>query len=86
MAKNGINEKEKELKKLKENIKKGLMDSLQPGETKKSCKQYLLNGKIKDVFDETTFKEHNLKMYEKYLISKAERGRSVKQREGAKVL
>ena len=72
MAKNGINEKEKELKKLKENIKKGLMDSLQPGETKKSCKQYLLNGKIKDVFDETTFKEHNLKMYEKYLISKTE--------------
>ena len=72
MVKNGINEKEKELKKLKENIKKGLMDSLQPGETKKSCKQYLLNGKIKDVFDETTFKEHNLKMYEKYLISKTE--------------
>lgn len=72
MTKNGINEKEKELKKLKENIKKGLMDSLQPGETKKSCKQYLLNGKIKDVFDETTFKEHNLKMYEKYLTSKTE--------------
>ena len=72
MVKNGITEKEKELKKLKENIKQGLMNNLQPGETKISCKQYLLNGTIKDVFDETKFKNDHLNMYNKYLISKTD--------------
>ncbi len=63
----GISSKEKELKILEESIKKGLMDNLQDGETKISCKQYSLNGTIKEKFNEKQFKKENPKIYEKYL-------------------
>jgi len=66
----GLNEKEKELKILEDNIKKGLMNNLQDGETKISCKQYSLNGTIKDTFNEKDFAKENPKIYEKYLEQK----------------
>ena len=66
----GINSKEKELKILEDNIKKGLMDNLKEGETKISCKQYSLNGTISVKFNETEFKKQNPKTYEKYCEEK----------------
>jgi len=66
----GLNEKEKELKVLEDNIKQGLTDSLQEGETKVSCKQYSLNGTTKNTFNEKVFAKENPKIYEKYLESK----------------
>ena len=63
----GLSSKEKELKILEDNIKKSLMDNLQEGETKISCKQYSLNGTIKEKFNEKLFAKENPKIYEKYL-------------------
>jgi predicted phage-related endonuclease len=66
----GITSKEKELKILEDNIKKGLMDNLKEGETKISCKQYSLNGTVSVKFNETEFKKQNPKTYEKYCEEK----------------
>jgi len=66
----GLNAKEKELKTLEDNIKKGLMDSLEDGETKATCKQYSLSGTVKDTFNEKEFAKDNPKVYEKYLVPK----------------
>ena len=66
----GLNAKEKELKVIEESIKKGLMDSLEDGETKATCKQYSLNGTTKNTFNEKEFAKDNPKVYEKYLIPK----------------
>lgn len=63
----GLNSKEKELKILEESIKQALMDNLQPGETKISCKQYSLNGLAKEKFNEKLFAKENPKTYEKYI-------------------
>lgn len=63
----GINSKEKELKILEASIKDGLMNSLSDGETKISCKQYSLNGTIKEKFNEKQFAKENPKTYEKYI-------------------
>lgn len=63
----GLNSKEKELKILEESIKQGLMNNLQEGETKISCKQYSLNGSAKEKFNEKQFAKENPKIYEKYL-------------------
>lgn len=63
----GINSKEKELKILEESIKQGLMNNLGEGETKISCKQYSLNGTIKEKFNEKQFAKENPKTYEKYI-------------------
>ena len=63
----GLSSKEKELKILEDNIKKSLMDNLQEGETKISCKQYSLNGTVKEKFNEKLFAKENPKIYEKYL-------------------
>ena len=63
----GLNSKEKELKILEESIKQALMDNLQPGETKISCKQYSLNGSAKEKFNEKLFAKENPKTYEKYI-------------------
>lgn len=65
----GINSKEKELKILEESIKQGLMNNLGEGETKISCKQYSLNGTIKEKFNEKEFKKDNPRIYEKYVES-----------------
>lgn len=66
----GLNAKEKELKTLEDSIKKGLMDSLEDGETKATCKQYSLSGTVKDTFNEKEFAKDNPKVYEKYLVPK----------------
>lgn len=63
----GINSKEKELKIIEASIKEGLMNSLSDGETKISCKQYSLNGTIKEKFNEKQFAKENPKTYEKYI-------------------
>ena len=63
----GLNSKEKELKILEESIKQALMNNLQPGETKISCKQYSLNGSAKEKFNEKLFAKENPKTYEKYI-------------------
>lgn len=63
----GLTSKEKELKILEDNIKKCLMNNLHEGETKISCKQYSLNGTIKEKFNEKLFAKENPKIYEKYL-------------------
>lgn len=63
----GINSKEKELKIIEASIKEGLMNSLSNGETKISCKQYSLNGTIKEKFNEKQFAKENPKTYEKYI-------------------
>ena len=63
----GINSKEKELKVIEASIKEGLMNNLGEGETKISCKQYSLNGTIKEEFNEKKFAKENPKIYEKYI-------------------
>lgn len=63
----GINGKEKELKVIENSIKEGLMNNLGEGETKISCKQYSLNGTIKEKFNEKKFAKDNPKVYEKYI-------------------
>ena len=63
----GIASKEKELKILENSIKEGLMNNLGEGETKISCKQYSLNGTIKEKFNEKKFAKENPKIYEKYI-------------------
>lgn len=65
-ANSGIESLEKELKTIKENIKKGLMDSLKEGELKASCKQYNLRGTKSIKFDEKAFKADHPKEYDKY--------------------
>lgn len=62
----GIESLEKELKIIKENIKKGLMDSLKDGELKAICKQYKLSGTISMKFDDKSFQKDHPKTYEKY--------------------
>ena len=66
----GLNSKEKELKIIEDNIKKGLMDSLQDGETKTSCKQYKLSGTVSYKFNEKLFKEKYPKKYEEFVEEK----------------
>ena len=63
----GITSKEKELKILESSIKEGLLNNLNEGETKVSCKQYSLSGTIKEKFNEKQFKKDNPKTYEKYV-------------------
>lgn len=63
----GLNSKEKELKTIEESIKQGLMNNLQEGETKISCKQYSLNGSIKEKFNEKKFAKDKPDIYNKYL-------------------
>ena len=63
----GINSKEKELKVIENSIKEGLFNNLGEGETKISCKQYSLNGTIKEKFNEKKFAQDNPKVYEKYI-------------------
>ena len=62
----GINELEKTLKTLKDNIKKGLIDSLQDGEMSTSCRSYKLTGSVKKKFDEKGFAKEHPNTYEKY--------------------
>ena len=59
-----------ELKIIEDNIKKGLMDSLQDGETKTSCKQYKLSGTVSYKFNEKLFKEKYPKKYEEFVEEK----------------
>lgn len=66
----GLASKEKELKILEDSIKQGLIDSLQEGETKISCKQYKLSGTISQKFNEKLFKEKYPKKYEEFLEEK----------------
>ena len=61
----GINELEKTLKTLKDNIKKGLMDYLQDGEMSTSCGLYKLTGSVKKKFDEKGFAKEHPNTYEK---------------------
>lgn len=61
-----INELEKELKTLQDNIKQGLIDSLQDGETKTSCGSYKLSGSVTKKFNSTQFKKDHPKTYDKY--------------------
>lgn len=63
----GLASKEKELKTIEESIKQGLMDNLQDGETKISCKQYSLNGTVKEKFNEKQFAKDKPDIYSKYL-------------------
>lgn len=65
-SESGIESLEKELKTIKENIKKGLMDSLKDGELKASCKQYKLSGTISKKFDDKLFQKEHPKTYDKY--------------------
>ena len=65
-ADSGIESLEKELKTIKENIKKGLIDSLKEGELKASCKQYKLSGTISTKFDDKLFQKEHPKTYDKY--------------------
>ena len=66
----GISSKEKELKILEDSIKQGLMESLQEGETKASCKQYKLSGTVSNKFNESEFKKKHPKTYEEFCESK----------------
>lgn len=66
ISESGIESLEKELKTIKENIKKGLMDSLKDGELKASCKQYKLSGTISTKFDDKLFQKEHPKTYDKY--------------------
>lgn len=61
-----INELEKELKVLEENIKKAMIDSLQDGETKTSCGGYQLSGSVSKKFNSTQFKKDHPNTYDKY--------------------
>ena len=62
----GINELEKTLKTLKDNIKKGLMDSLQDGEMSTSCRSYKLTGSVKKKFNEKEFAKYHPDTYESF--------------------
>lgn len=62
----GINELEKTLKTLKDNIKKGLMESLQDGEMSTSCKSFKLTGSVKKKFNEKEFAKAHPNTYDKY--------------------
>ena len=62
----GINELEKELKVLKDNIKKGLMDLLQEGEMSATCGGFKLTGSIKKKFNEKGFAKDQPKIYNEY--------------------
>lgn len=66
----GLASKEKELKILEDSIKQGLINSLQEGKTKISCKQYKLSGTISQKFNEKLFKEKYPKKYEEFLEEK----------------
>ena len=65
-SESGIESLEKELKTIKENIKKGLIDSLKPGELKVNCKQYKLSGTVSTKFDDKLFMKEHPKTYDKY--------------------
>ena len=58
---------EKELKTIEASIKQGLMNRLQEGETKASCKQYKLSGTTTMKFNEKAFAEKHPNTYEKFL-------------------
>ena len=58
---------EKELKTIEASIKKGLMDNLEEGETKATCKQYKLSGTTSMKFNEKAFAEKHPNTYEKFL-------------------
>ena len=61
-----IDEKEKELKTLKDNIKESMIASLEEGCTKTSYGIYKLNGTVSEKFDSKSFKKDHPKTYEKY--------------------
>ena len=61
-----ITEMEKELKTLQDNIKHGLIDSLQDGATKTSCGCYKLSGSVTKKFNSTQFKKDHPNTYDKY--------------------
>lgn len=61
-----IDEKEKELKTLEDNIKKSMIESLGEGQTKTSYNIYKLSGSTSKKFDETSFKKDHPQTYEKY--------------------
>lgn len=63
----GITSMEKELKTIEASIKQGLMDSLQEGETKATCKQYKLSGTTTMKFNEKEFADKHPNTYEKFL-------------------
>lgn len=63
----GITSMEKELKTIEASIKQGLMDSLQDGETKATCKQYKLSGTTTMKFNEKLFAEKHPNTYDKFL-------------------
>lgn len=64
--KNGITSKEKELKIIKDNIKEGLLNSLQEGEMVATCKSYKLSGSKKMKFNEKEFAKNHPKTYDEY--------------------
>ena len=66
----GLNDLEKELKTLEENIKEELSKNLDEGQTHISCKQYHLDGTKSQKFNESKFAKENEKIYEKYLEEK----------------
>lgn len=61
-----IDEKEKELKTLEDNIKKSMIESLGEGQTKTSYSIYKLSGSMSKKFDATSFKKDHPQTYEKY--------------------
>lgn len=64
----GINEKEKDLKLIKDNIKQGLLDNLKEGETTIEYNQFKLKGSTSLKFDEKKFAENHPNTYNKYLV------------------
>lgn len=62
----GLKSKEEELSILKESIKEGMLNLLQPGETKISCSGYKLSGSVSTKFDSKSFQKDHPKTYEKY--------------------
>lgn len=61
-----IDEKEKELETLEDNIKKSMIESLGEGQTKTSYSIYKLSGSVSKKFDTTSFKKDHPQTYEKY--------------------
>lgn len=61
-----IDELEKQLKLLQDNIKQGMIDSLQDGATKTSCGCYKLSGSVSKKFNSTQFKKDHPNTYDKY--------------------
>lgn len=61
-----IDELEKQLKLLQDNIKQGMIDSLQDGATKTSCRCYKLSGSVTKKFNSTQFKKDHPNTYDKY--------------------